>query len=135
MPSTSSTAAWPNDPAAASLTQLAFASGCHGVIEVSAADIRSEPRCSAAREVWSHRAVRLHSDDRAEILETLERDGPVSLAQLIETVATRGDARALIFALASEGAVALDLRGGITDDLIVRSGYTGSSAGLRAYGA
>ncbi|MGY3236679.1 hypothetical protein ACVMAJ_003569 [Bradyrhizobium sp. USDA 4448] len=123
-----------SDPAAEALTQLAFARRCHGIIEVTAADIRAEPRCSAAREVWSHRSVRMHADDRAEILETLERDGPVGLGQLVGSVATRGEARALVFALASEGAVELDLHGGITDELIVRSGCTGSSVGLRAFG-
>jgi hypothetical protein len=122
-----------NDPAAEALTQLAFARRCHGIIEVNAADVRTEPRCSAAREVWSHRTVRMHADDRAEILETLERDGPVELAQLVESVSTRGEARALIYALASEGAVEVDLRGGITDGLVVRPGYAGSSVGLHAY--
>lgn len=124
-----------NDPAAEALTQLAFARGCHGIIEVTAADVRAEPRCSAAREVWSHRTVRMHADDRAEILETLERDGPIGLAQLVGSVATRGEARALIYALASEGALELDLHRGIADDLIVRSGCTGSAVGLRAYSA
>lgn len=124
-----------HDPAAEALTQLAFARRCHGIIEIRAEDVRAEPRCSAAREVWSHRTVRMHADDRAAILETLERDGPVELAQLVESVSTRGEARALIYALASEGAIEIDLRGGITDDLIVRPGYTCSSVGLRAYGA
>ncbi|MET4476739.1 hypothetical protein [Bradyrhizobium sp. F1.13.3] len=124
-----------NDPSSEALVQLAFARKCHGVIELRSADIRTEPHCSAAREVWSHRTVRMHPDDRAEILETLEREGPVGLGQLIGSVATRGDARALIFALASEGAVELDLRGGITYDLIVRPGHTVFAAGLRANGA
>ncbi len=122
-------------PAAEALMQLAFARRCHGIIEVSAADLRAEPRCSAARDVWSHHAVRVHADDRAEIREALEIGGPLGLAQLMGSVATRGDARAVVFALACEGSVEFDLRDGITDDLIVRPGYTGSSVGLRAYGA
>lgn len=124
-----------NGSAVEALTQLAFARRCHGIIEVDAEDVRREPRCSAAREVWSHHAVRVHADDRAEIREALEIGGPVGLAQLIGSVATRGDARAVVFALACEGTVEFDLRDGITDDLIVRSGYTGSSVGLHAYGA
>lgn len=121
--------------AAEALTQLAFASRCHGIVEVSAADVRAEPLCSSARDVWSHHAVRVHADDRAEIREALEIGGPVGLANLIGSVVTRGDARAVVFALACDGSVEFDLHDGITDDLIVRSGYAGSSAGLRAYGA
>ena len=117
------------------LTQLAFARRCHGILEVSVADVRAEPLCSAARDVWSHHAVRIHADDRAEIRESLESGGPVGLADLIGSVFTRGDARAVVFALACDGSVEFDLRDGINDDLIVRSGYAGSSAGLRAYGA
>lgn len=124
-----------NGSAVEALTQLAFARGCHGIIEVNAADVHAEPRCSAARDVWSHHAVRVHADDRAEIREALEMGGPVGLAQLIGSVTTRGDARAVVFALACEGAVEFDLHNGITDDLIVRSGRTGSTAGLRAFGA
>ncbi|MBW7974124.1 hypothetical protein [Bradyrhizobium sp. BR 10289] len=124
-----------HDPAAEALTHLAFARRCHGIIELSAADVRSEPRCSAAREIWSHRGVRIHSDDRAEIRESLETSGPVALTELVASVMTRGDARAVIYALACEGAIEFDLHGGITDDLIVRSGLPGYAGSLRAYGA
>ncbi|MBR0999312.1 MULTISPECIES: hypothetical protein [Bradyrhizobium] len=124
-----------HDPVAEALTQLAFARKCHGIIEINAADVHAEPRCSAARDVWSHHAVRVHADDRAAIREALEIGGPVGLAQLIGSVATRGDARAVVFALACEGAVELDLHDGITEDLIVRSGHTGSAVALRAFGA
>lgn len=123
-----------HDPAAESLTYLAFARRCHGIIEVRAADLRGEPRCSTARDVWSHRTVRVHADDRAQVLETLDSGGPVELAYLAESIATRGDARAVIYALACEGAVELDLQG-FAEDIIVRSGYFGSSARLHAYGA
>ncbi|QAU44071.1 hypothetical protein [Bradyrhizobium guangzhouense] len=123
-----------HDPTAEALTQLAFARKCHGIIELRADDVRAEPRCSAAREVWSHRSVRMHADDRAEILEALEDGGPAGLAQLAASVVTRGEARTLIYALACEGAVELDLRCGLSDDMIVRSGYAGFSAGLSAYG-
>ncbi|WP_354110857.1 hypothetical protein [Bradyrhizobium sp. S3.12.5] len=124
-----------NDPRAEALMQLAFARKCHGIIELRSSDVRTEPRCTAAREVWSHRAVRIHADDRAEIVETLEGRGPIGLAPLTETVCTRGEARALVYALACEGAVELDLRHGLDNLTIVRSGHAGSSAGLRAHGA
>ncbi|MEY9881220.1 hypothetical protein [Bradyrhizobium sp. USDA 329] len=124
-----------NDPSAEALMQLAFARKCHGIIELRAADVRAEPRCSAAREVWSHRTVRMHPDDRAEILETLESGGPVGLTQLVGSVGTRGEARALVYALACEGAIELDLRFGLAGDMIVRSGYSGSAHSLRAYSA
>ncbi|MFK4536377.1 hypothetical protein ABIA00_004560 [Bradyrhizobium ottawaense] len=117
------------------LMQLAFARRCHGLIELRAADVRAEPRCSAAREVWSHRAVRMHGDDRSEILETLEGGGPVCLRELVASVATRGEARTLVYALACEGALELDLGCGLADDLIVRSGHLGFPVGMRAYGA
>jgi hypothetical protein len=122
----------PHDLVAEALTHLAFAHRCHGIIALSAADLRVEPRCTAAREVWSHRAVRIHADDRTEILESLESGGPVGLAQLASSVCTRGDARAVIYALACDGAVELDLRNGLGADTAVRAGNLGSA--LHSYG-
>lgn len=123
-----------HDPAAEALLQLAFARQCHGVIELHTEDIRAEPRFSAAREVWSHRAVRVPADDRAQILETLESEGPMGLGPLGSALDTRGEARAAIYALACEGSVELDLDAGLSDDSMVRTGRVGSTACLRAHG-
>lgn len=92
---------------------------------VDAADILSEPRCSAAREVWSYRTIRLHGDDRAQVLETLESEGPTKLSRLEEMVVTRGEARATIYAMACEGTIELDLGSGLGPDAVALAGRFG----------
>jgi hypothetical protein len=123
------------DAATESLLDVAFARNCAGIIVVDAADILSEPHCSSAREVWSHRTVRVHGDDRAQILETLESEGPTKLARLEEMVVTRGDARATIYAMACEGTIELDLRSGLGRDAVALPGRFGGSMLQGAYGA
>jgi hypothetical protein len=122
------------DSAAEMLQQIASGRNCAGIIEVGAADIRAEPRFSSAREVWSYRTVHVHGDDRLQILEALENEGPVELARLDGLVMTRGEARATIYSMACEGSVELDLRDGLDADTVVRIGQFGFSASLRAYG-
>lgn len=123
-----------HDAAAEALLDVAFARNCAGIIVVDAADILSEPRCSSAREVWSHRAMRVHGDDRAQILDTLESEGPTKLARLEEMVVTRGEARATIYAMACEGTIELDLRSGLGPDAVALPGRFGGSMPLPAYG-
>jgi hypothetical protein len=122
------------DTAAETLLDVAFARNCDGIIVVDASDIMSEPRCSSAREVWSHRTMRVHGDDRAQILETLESEGPTKLARLKEMVVTHGDARATVYAMACEGTIELDLRSGLGRDAMALTGRFGGSTLLRAYG-
>jgi len=111
-----------SDPRGEALLQLAFERGCAGVIEVSAADIRAEPRLSSAREVWAHNRMYVHADDRARIVEALESEGPLELATLDRAAETRREARAVICALACEGTVELDLRLGLGADALVTLG-------------
>lgn len=122
------------DPAAEALLQVAFERNCTGMIEISAADIRAEPRLSSAREVWRHRTVHVHADDRAQVVEALASEGPLELARLDELFSTRHEARAVIYSLACEGTVELDLRIGLGADAVVRTGSHRPVARLRAYG-
>jgi hypothetical protein len=123
-----------NDGTAEALLDVAFERNCAGIIVVDAADILSEPRCSSAREVWSHRTMRIHGDDRAQVLEMLESEGPTKLARLEEMVVTRGEARATIYAMACEGTIELDLRSGLGRDAVALPSRFGGSTLLRAYG-
>lgn len=123
------------DPSAVALTQVAFERNCDGMIETTAAQIRTEPRLSSAREVWSHQTMHVHPDDRAQIVGTLETEGPLGLARFDELVDTRREPRAVIYSLACEGTVELDLRAGLGPHAVVRAGRFGYSAPLRvAYG-
>ena len=124
------------DQAAVALMQVALQRNCRGIIETSAADIRAEPRLSSAREVWGHRAMHVHPDDRAQIVGTLESEGPLELVRFDELVDTQRDTRAVIYSLACEGTVELDLRAGLGARAMVRAGRFAYSAPLRvAYGA
>ena len=118
--------------AAGVLEKVALARNCAGIMEVKAADIRGEPHCSAAREVWGYRSVHVHGDDRCRIIEALQMEGPIELGRLERRVCTRGDARATLYALACEGSLELDLSEGLRDECMVRAGQFGFV--MSAYG-
>ncbi|WP_338835128.1 hypothetical protein [Bradyrhizobium septentrionale] len=119
----------PEDARAEGLLQIGFEQHCSGIIAVSAADVGREPRLSAARQVWVHAGMTVTSDDRAQILDALECEGPVPLRALHGLVATRRDAVQVVYALACEGSVSIDLRAGLDGRTIVRGGALG--LGLR----
>lgn len=120
----------PGDPRAEGLLQLGFEQRCTGIIAVTAADVGREPRQSAARHVWFHASMTATSDDRAQVLDALDREGPVPLRSLPTLAATRRDTIQVVFALACEGSVDIDLRAGLDGRAIVRGGSLGL-AGLR----
>lgn len=119
-----------DDPRAEGLLQLGFEQECSGIIAITAADIGREPRLSAAREVWFHADMTVTADDRAQVLDALDREGPVPLRALHGLVATRRDPAQVVYALACEGSVSVDLRTGLGDRAIVRGGGLGFG-GLR----
>jgi hypothetical protein len=117
------------------LLEVAFARKCSGIMVVDANDIMAEPRLSSAREVWNYRTMRVHADDRAEIVGALENEGPTTLARLGQMAMTRSDARAAIYAMACDGTIELDLRCGLGPDAMVLPGRFGGSMLMTAFGA
>ncbi|MGX1007058.1 hypothetical protein AB7M69_001415 [Bradyrhizobium japonicum] len=118
------------DPHAEGLLQIGFEQCCSGIIAVTAADVGLEPRLSAARKVWFHAGMTVTADDRAQVLDTLDREGPVPLRSLQALAATRRDPAQVVYALACEGSVSIDLRAGLDGRAIVRGGSLGMG-GLR----
>lgn len=121
----------PEDPHGEGVLQLGFELGCSGILAVTAADVGREPLLSAAREVWRHSAIAVNACDRAQILEALEQEGPVPLRSMNGLVDTRRDPTEVVYALACEGSVAIDLSGGLHGRAIVRGGDVGL---IRCYG-
>jgi hypothetical protein len=78
-------------------------------IVVTEADLRSEPRCSNNRLVWSHRRRRVSAGLRFQIIQTLREDGPMTLAELVSVVRILGNSAAAVLALACADLVELDL--------------------------
>lgn len=121
----------PQDPQGEGVLQIGFDRCCSGIIAVTAADMGREPLLSAAREVWHYADVSLHAGDRAQVLEALDEEGPLPLRALHGLVATRRDPVHIVYALACEGSLAIDLRAGLDGRTIVR----GATFGLnRRYG-
>lgn len=118
------------DRRAEGLLQVGFEQRCSGIIAVTAADIGREPLLSAARQVWFHASMTVTADDRAQILDAIDREGPVPLRALHGLVATRRDPAQVVYAMACEGSVAIDLRAGLDGRAIVRGGSLGLG-GLR----
>jgi hypothetical protein len=118
----------PEDPSGEGLLQIGFERDCSGIIAVTAADVGREPRLSAARQVWFHAGMTVTADDRAEVLGALDREGPLPLRSLRALAATRRDAAQVVYALACEGSVSIDLRAGLDGRAIVRGGSLGLGA-------
>jgi hypothetical protein len=120
------------DPIGENLMHLGFCEGCSGIMYVTGEDIRKEPRFSASREVWRHHAIRIHTDDRAQIEFALECEGPQPLGSLYRLVDTSRDVSQIVFSMACCGDVEIDLDGQLGLRTIVRPGKR--SASRLAYG-
>lgn len=78
-------------------------------ITLSTSDIRTEPRFSNCRMVWSCRAHRVDVGLRIRILQTVAADGPMCLADLLAAVPSFHDPCPAILALACANLLELDL--------------------------
>ncbi|MGY3449164.1 hypothetical protein [Bradyrhizobium sp. USDA 4353] len=120
----------PEDLHGQGLLQIGFEQGCSGIMEVTRSDIGREPRLSAARQVWRFNAVTITAGDRAQVLDALDQEGPLPLRALRGLTATRRDVTEVIYALATEGSLSIDLSAGLDGRTIVRAGVSYAPAGL-----
>jgi hypothetical protein len=72
-------------------------------------ELRSEPRYSNDRLVWSHRRRRVSTGLRVQIQQILAEDGPMRLRDLMSTVKVSRDSTTAVFAMACADLVELDL--------------------------
>jgi hypothetical protein len=121
------------DPPGEGLLRFAFDENCSGILTVKAADIRREPRLTSAREVWRFATMTVDGADRAEVLGALDAEGPIPVRALEGLISTRRDMLAVVYALACEGSVSLDLHTGLDGRTIVRAGIACASSGLRLH--
>ncbi|MET4149078.1 MULTISPECIES: hypothetical protein [unclassified Bradyrhizobium] len=119
------------DPDGEAVLQVGFDEHCSGLLAVGDADVRREPLFTSAREVWRHAGINIHAADRAQVLETLESEGPVPVRALKGLTDTSREVVQVIYALACEGSVALDLRSPLDDRAIVCVGFSAKSAHVR----
>jgi hypothetical protein len=78
-------------------------------IEVTAADIMSEPRFSSARAVWTYRRCAVSLDMRMKIKMALAEEGPLSLHHLCTLVQGPEDPFSCVLSLACCDALQIDL--------------------------
>jgi hypothetical protein len=109
------------DPDGEALLQLAFDEKCSSLLAIDEADVRCEPRFTSAREVWRHAAIKINAADCAQIVDALEAEGPVPLRALEGLMNTSRDAVEVVYVLACEGIVTLDLCSPLDDRAIVRA--------------
>ncbi|UFW48185.1 MULTISPECIES: hypothetical protein [Bradyrhizobium] len=77
---------------------------------VTAEDLRSEPRRSNVRLVWSYKDRPVAVPLRLRILKTLVDEGPMQLSQLLEMVRSDLDPSPAVMSLACSDLLELDLR-------------------------
>jgi hypothetical protein len=91
------------------LVLLAYAALGLGVLQLCAADVRVEPRFSNARTVWHHHGDTVSHDDRAAVCGAVEEHGALSIRHLDEIVQFSKPAVDVVYPLACEGALELDI--------------------------
>jgi hypothetical protein len=91
------------------LARQALSELCLMSIEVTAADIMSEPRFSSARAVWTYRRYAVSLEMRFKILAALGEEGPLSLHQLCTLLQGPQDPFSSILALVCADALEIDL--------------------------
>jgi hypothetical protein len=78
-------------------------------LEVTAADIMSEPRFSSARAVWTYRRYATSLEMRFKILAALGEEGPLSLHHLCSLVQGPQDPFSCVLSLVCADALEIDL--------------------------
>jgi hypothetical protein len=78
-------------------------------IEVTAAEIMSEPRFSSARAVWTYRRCAVSLEMRLKIQAALAEEGPLSLHHLCSLVQGPQDPFSCVLSLACADVVEIDL--------------------------
>lgn len=91
------------------LALLALQALAVSLLTVTAAEIRSEPRFSNCRLVWSYRAARVGVGLRLRILQTLQDEGPMKLGQLLSAIRSSADPSPAVMALACVDLIELEL--------------------------
>jgi hypothetical protein len=124
----------PCDPHSEGLMHLAFAECCTGIMTVTSADIRREPRFTSARTVWRRCSDTLHVDDREAVIGALECEGPLQMRALSGLIHTRRGLEAAIHTMACEGSVVIDLTEPLDDRAVVRVGPRAVGSAVLAYG-
>jgi hypothetical protein len=91
------------------LVALAYAELGLGVLQLTAADVRRDPRCANARTVWHHHAENVTHDDCATVCNALEEHGPLSIRDLNEMFQFSKPAADVVYPLACESTLELDI--------------------------
>ncbi len=79
---------------------------------VTAEDLRTEPRRSNVRAVWSYKDRPVSLPLRLRLLKTLVDEGPMELGRLLETVRSDIDPSPAVMSLACSDLLELDLTSG-----------------------
>lgn len=79
------------------------------MLDVTAAEIRVEPRLTNAREVWACRDFQVTMADRMRILHALEDEGPQAIKALQHVACTSADLASALCSLACADLVEIDI--------------------------
>jgi hypothetical protein len=89
--------------------QSALAQRGISILDMTAAEIRIEPRLTNAREVWNCRDFHVSMADRMRILHALEDEGPQSIKALQHVACTSADLASALCSLACADLVEIDI--------------------------
>jgi len=91
------------------LVQIALRQLGLGQLVVTAEDLKTEPRRSNVRLVWSYRDRQVSVPLRLRILKALADEGPMELGRLLEMVSSDRDPSPAVMSLACSNLLELDL--------------------------
>jgi hypothetical protein len=89
--------------------RLALQRRAISILDLTAADIRVEPRLTNAREVWNHRDFHVALGDRIRILQALDDEGPQSIKALQQIAYTSADLASALCSLACADLIEIEI--------------------------
>jgi hypothetical protein len=94
-------------------------------LELSEADIRCEPRCSTAREIWRHKSIQIPSCQSLAILDAIDGCGPQTIAELDGKHSGHVATLTAVFSLVATGMLSVDIDKPMGLRTVVRRNFQG----------
>jgi hypothetical protein len=107
------------------LVLVAFSELGIATLKQSAEEILQDPGFSSARTIWQYSNTEISFHDRATIIAALENHGPLSIRELQKVVHVRRPLTTLVYALACEGSIEIDIsERALSGRTVVRPGFS-----------
>jgi hypothetical protein len=89
-------------------------------IKLGEADIRAEPRCTTAREIWKHRLTKVPFRQSMAITDAIDECGPLTITEVEDRHSGSMATLNVIFSLVATGLLTIDINRPVGPTTVVR---------------